>query len=98
MPAHHPGFVADRITFLNPGGLPPPLRPEDLKRPHPSKPRNRKIAEALFAVLHVKASGRLTNAEYQRLFQVSKRTASDDLADLERRGVVQAVAETTAGS
>jgi ATP-dependent DNA helicase RecG len=41
---------AVRADALNPGTLPPPLRPEDLKRPHPSKPRNRLIAEVFFYV------------------------------------------------
>lgn len=38
----------DRLVFFNPGGLPSPLRVEDLKRTHPSVPRNRKIAEVFF--------------------------------------------------
>jgi ATP-dependent DNA helicase RecG len=38
----------DRIVFLNPGGLPEPLRVEDLKREHRSVLRNRKVAEILF--------------------------------------------------
>lgn len=41
-------WYADRLVFFNPGGLPSPLRVEDLKRTHPSVPRNRKIAEAFF--------------------------------------------------
>jgi len=36
------------MVILNPGTLPSPLRPEDLKRTHPSCPRNRKIAEMFF--------------------------------------------------
>jgi ATP-dependent DNA helicase RecG len=38
----------ERILFLNPGGLTPPLTLERLKREHPSNPRNRKIAEMFF--------------------------------------------------
>ncbi|MEA3340825.1 MAG: helix-turn-helix domain-containing protein [Chloroflexota bacterium] len=38
----------ERIVFLNPGGLPEPLRVEDLKREHRSVLRNRKIAEVFF--------------------------------------------------
>jgi ATP-dependent DNA helicase RecG len=148
-----------RIVIVNPGGLVPPLRPEDLRGPHPSRPRNKKIAEALFddgwieqwgsgyekmlracgeaglpepeweeragafwltfrrdiltedylrtlglserqvgAMLHVKTSGRITNAAYQRLLQVSKRTASDDLAELERRGLFERVGVTGRGT
>lgn len=149
----------DRIEFVSPGLVPPPLRPEDLSRPHPSNPRNRKIAEAFFyaglieqwgsgfsrmltacreanlpepeweeragafwltfrkdilvepylrdlglndrqvrAVLHVKRAGRITNMEYQRLFDVKKRAASDDLADLERRNLIERVGRTGRGT
>ncbi len=38
----------DRVLFVNSGGLPPPLRVEDLKREHKSNPRNRKIAEMFY--------------------------------------------------
>jgi ATP-dependent DNA helicase RecG len=38
----------DNVIFLNPGGLPSPLRVEELKRGHRSVPRNRKIAEMFF--------------------------------------------------
>ncbi|MFQ5793721.1 MAG: ATP-binding protein [Candidatus Bipolaricaulia bacterium] len=38
----------DHIVLFNSGGLPAPLRLEDLKQPHPSVPRNRKIAEMFF--------------------------------------------------
>ena len=38
----------DYMVILSPGTLPSPLRPEDLKRTHPSCPRNRKIAEMFF--------------------------------------------------
>jgi ATP-dependent DNA helicase RecG len=38
----------NRIAFVNPGGLPEPLRVEDLKREHRSVLRNRKVAEILF--------------------------------------------------
>jgi ATP-dependent DNA helicase RecG len=50
------------------------------------------------AVLYVKASGRITNAAYQRLLQVSKRTASDNLAELERRGLFERVGVTGPGT
>jgi ATP-dependent DNA helicase RecG len=149
----------DRIEIVNPGLVPPPLRLEDLGRPHGSNPRNRKIAEVLYcaglieqwgsgfermlaacreaklpapeweeragsfwftvrkdvlderalrrlglnerqvrAVLHVKQEGRITNVEYQRLGDVSKRTASDDLADLEARGLIERVGRTGRGT
>lgn len=38
----------DHMIILSPGTLVPPLRPEDLKRPHRSYLRNRKIAEAFY--------------------------------------------------
>jgi ATP-dependent DNA helicase RecG len=38
----------DGVVFLNPGGLPAPLRLEELKQGHRSVPRNRKIAEMFF--------------------------------------------------
>ncbi|MFQ5796906.1 MAG: ATP-binding protein, partial [Candidatus Bipolaricaulia bacterium] len=40
----------ERVVFLNPGGLPAPLRLEDLKHEHRSVPRNHKIAEMFFYV------------------------------------------------
>jgi len=38
----------DHMVVVSPGTLPPPLRLEDLKRPHRSYPRNRKIAEMFY--------------------------------------------------
>jgi len=38
----------DTMVILSPGTLVPPLRPEDLKRPHRSYLRNPKIAEAFY--------------------------------------------------
>jgi ATP-dependent DNA helicase RecG len=38
----------DNVIFLNPGGLPAPLRLEELKHGHRSVPRNSKIAEMFF--------------------------------------------------
>jgi ATP-dependent DNA helicase RecG len=149
----------DRIEFVSPGLLLPPLRPDDLSRPHASNPRNRKIAEIFFyaglieqwgsgfermlrafreanlpvpeweeragafwltfrkdilvedylralglndrqvrAVLHVKRAGRITNTEYQRLFEVGKRTASDELTELERQSLIERVGRTGRGT
>jgi len=48
----------DHLTFFNPGGLPPPLRLEELKREHPSIPRNRLIAEMFFYVGWIERWGR----------------------------------------
>jgi len=149
----------DQVVFFNAGGLPEPLRLEDLKKPHPSVPRNRKIAEMFFymgwieqwgrgiqkiinecmaaglpepefeertgglwvtfrkdilteeylrslglnerqikAVLWVKEKGHITNAEYQKVCQVSKRTASDDLSQLEVKGLLERVGTTGKGT
>jgi len=149
----------DHLVFLNPGGLPPPLSLEDLKRPHRSVPRNRKIAEMFFyagwieqwgrgiqkmldecaaaglpepefeedqwalwvtfrkdvltegylrslglnerqvrAVLYVREKGRITNAEYQQICQVSMRTASRDLAGLVQKGVIEQIGRTGKGT
>ena len=149
----------DRVTFFNPGGIPPPLTLEELKREHPSNPRNRLLAEMLFyigwierwgrgiqkmldecaaaglpepdfeertgglwvtfrkdilteeylqslglnerqigVVLYVKEKGRVTNAEYQRLCQVSMRTASRDLADLVQKGIIEQMGRTGKGT
>ncbi|MBM4084213.1 MAG: transcriptional regulator [Planctomycetes bacterium] len=149
----------DHLLILNPGVLPPQLRPEDLKRPHRSFPRNRKIAEMFFymgwieqwgsgiqkilnecaaaglpepefeetqgalwltfrkdvlteerlrslglserqlkAVLWAKEKGRMTNREYQKVFQVSKRTASEDLSQLESKGLMVRMGTTGKGT
>jgi ATP-dependent DNA helicase RecG len=42
-------------------------------------------------MLYVKGTARITNAEYQRLCQVSKRTASDELGALEAQGLLERV-------
>jgi ATP-dependent DNA helicase RecG len=48
----------DQIVFFNAGGLPAPLHLEDLKKPHPSVPRNRKIAEMFFYLGWIEQWGR----------------------------------------
>ncbi len=47
----------DRIIFWNPGGLPIGLSEEDLYREHPSKPRNRLIAEVFHLAGYVEKWG-----------------------------------------
>jgi len=47
----------DRIIFWNPGGLPSGLSEEDLYREHPSKPRNRLIAEVFHLAGYVEKWG-----------------------------------------
>jgi len=51
----------DRIELWNPGELPEPLTPEDLKRKHRSIPRNRLTAENLFLIKYIEQWGRGTN-------------------------------------
>ena len=51
----------DRIEIWNPGLLPEPLTPEDLKRKHESKPRNRLIAQCFFLVKFIEQWGTGTN-------------------------------------
>jgi len=41
------------------------------------------------AVSYIREKGSITNREYQQMFDVSKRTASTDLANLVKTGVLQ---------
>jgi ATP-dependent DNA helicase RecG len=50
------------------------------------------------AILYVKDKGRITNGEYRQLFQVSKRTASDELSQLEMKGLLERVGTTGKGT
>lgn len=50
------------------------------------------------AILWLKTHERLTNTQYQRLFGVSKRTASLDLSQLIRKGLVEQVGTTGKGT
>jgi len=47
----------DRLEILNPGGLPEGLTVNDLKRPHPSRPRNKLIANAFFLIKYIEQFG-----------------------------------------
>lgn len=51
----------DRIEIWNPGELPKPLKPEDLKRKHKSIPRNKLIADMLFLIKYIERWGTGTN-------------------------------------
>ena len=51
----------DRIEIWNPGELPKPLTPEDLKRKHKSFPRNKQLASRLFLIKHIEQWGMGTN-------------------------------------
>ena len=50
------------------------------------------------AMLYVREKGRITNAEVQQLYQVSKRTATDDLRQLETRGLLERMGTTGKGT
>ncbi|EEB75065.1 helix-turn-helix domain-containing protein [Thermococcus sp. AM4] len=50
-------ILDERIIFWNPGGLPIGLTEEDLYREHPSKPRNRLIAEVFHLAGYVEKWG-----------------------------------------
>ncbi len=50
------------------------------------------------ALLHLKAAGRLTNAEYQRITGGSKKTATRDLENLMAQGLLQRVGTTGRGT
>lgn len=50
----------DRLEVMNPGGLPPELKVADLKRNHPSVPRNPDIAHVFFLRLLIEKVGRGT--------------------------------------
>lgn len=51
----------DRIEVWNPGELPNPLTPEDLKRKHKSIPRNKLLADKLFLIKFIEQWGKGTN-------------------------------------
>lgn len=48
----------DKLILWNPGSLPDELSIEQLKSKHPSKPRNKNIAEIFFKTGYIEASGR----------------------------------------
>lgn len=50
------------------------------------------------AVMQLKVSGRISNSEYQRLYGVTKPTASRDLDDLRRKGMLKKVGTTGKGT
>lgn len=47
----------DRLEVWNPGGLPENLTVDDLRRSHPSKPRNPLVANALFLIKYIERWG-----------------------------------------
>jgi len=50
------------------------------------------------AVMHVKEKRRITNKEYQQLCNVRKRQATDDLKELEGKGIFERVGKTGKGT
>jgi predicted HTH transcriptional regulator len=50
-------LFSDRLEVWNPGELPPGLTPEQLRRPHPSIPRNPLISESLFLAHYIEKAG-----------------------------------------
>ncbi len=55
------GIFDDRIEISNPGTLPEPLTPEDLKRKHKSIPRNPLVANEFFLIRNIEQWGEGTN-------------------------------------
>ena len=55
------GIFDDRIEISNPGTLPEPLTPEDLKKKHKSIPRNPLVANAFFLIRNIEQWGEGTN-------------------------------------
>lgn len=61
----HVSIYDDRVEVWNPGGLPPELTIDALKRPHKSIPRNPLIANALYLIKYIERWGSGT----QRIIQ-----------------------------
>ncbi|NOR78878.1 MAG: hypothetical protein GQ523_10825 [Methanophagales archaeon] len=55
------GVFDDRVEITNPGTLPEPLTPEDLKKKHKSIPRNPLVANAFFLIRNIEQWGEGTN-------------------------------------
>ncbi|CAD6492144.1 MAG: Putative DNA-binding domain protein [Candidatus Argoarchaeum ethanivorans] len=55
------GVFDDRVEISNPGTLPEPLTPEDLKKQHKSIPRNPLVANAFFLIRNIEQWGEGTN-------------------------------------
>lgn len=57
----HISVFDDRIEIWNPGKLPPPLTPEDLKKEHKSIPINPSLSNLLFLIKYIERWGTGTN-------------------------------------
>jgi ATP-dependent DNA helicase RecG len=55
------GIFDDRVEISNPGTLPEPLTPKDLKKKHKSIPRNPLVANAFFLIRYIEQWGEGTN-------------------------------------
>jgi len=149
----------DKLVIMNSGKLPPDISVENLKKDHPSRPRNPLLASVFFyagyietwgrgtikileackaqglpepefenekgimkvifykdiyneenlrkmglnerqikVVMVVKEKGKITNLEYQKLFGVSKKTASRDFENLVTKGLIERVGTTGKGT
>ena len=55
------GIFDDRVEISNPGTLPEPLTPEDLKKKHKSIPRNPLVANTFFLIRNIEQWGEGTN-------------------------------------
>jgi len=59
----------DRIEVWNPGELPKPLTPGDLKRKHKSIPRNKTLADKLFLIKYIEQWGKGTNRIIEEMLE-----------------------------
>jgi ATP-dependent DNA helicase RecG len=59
----------DRIEVWNPGELPKPLTPQDLKGKHKSIPRNKLLADRLFLIKFIEQWGKGTNRIIEEMEQ-----------------------------
>lgn len=57
----HLSIYDNRLEIWNPGELPSPLTPKDLKIKHKSLPRNKFLADKLFLIKYIEEWGRGTN-------------------------------------
>ncbi len=149
----------DKLILWNEGTLPKDIKIADLKKSHPSRPRNELLADVFFkaglietwgrgtikitnectkaglpepefkeefggfsiyfykdifteenlrkmglnerqvrSVLYVKEKGKITNKEYQKLFELKKRQATDDLKAIEKKGLFERIGTTGKGT
>ncbi|MCK4398855.1 MAG: putative DNA binding domain-containing protein [Methanophagales archaeon] len=66
------GVFDDRVEISNPGTLPEPLTPEDLKKKHKSIPRNPLVANAFFLIRNIEQWGEGTNKIKKGAYYVAR--------------------------